>query len=194
MGGKDVLAEDPVKAGVDPIGQRRLLKVADSVDLGGDQVACFGHMLRHLGVRGIGVVEQRRGKERGKLNGGEDRHQKGPCSQRGRRLLSPGNGSGFNGHRHGCQGSDLGASQGERPPWAEWLGGSALRVVALSSCAEHACGRRSSPSTTSPASGETLSKSRIAAEKGRRCSLQDSAHSGAEMGMRVSFEEPDLRG
>ena len=59
VGGKGVLAEDLVGAGDDPVGQRRLLDVADAVDLRGDQVAGFSHVLRGLGMGGIHVVQQR---------------------------------------------------------------------------------------------------------------------------------------
>ena len=86
VGGKDVLAEDLVEAGDDPVGQRRLLDVADAVDLGGDPVAGLGHVLRGLGVGGVHVVQQRRREERSELHGGKDGRQKQPDSQRGGRL------------------------------------------------------------------------------------------------------------
>ena len=84
VGGKDVLAEDAIERGVEPVGQRRFLQVADAVDLQRHPVAALGHVLRGLGMAGVGVVQQGRRKQRGKLHGGEDHRQKRPCGQRGR--------------------------------------------------------------------------------------------------------------
>ena len=85
MSGEDVLAEDSVQTGVKPVGKRRLFEVANAVELHRDPVAGFGHVLGDLGVRGIDVIEQRRGKERGKLNGEENSSQKRPCRHEIRR-------------------------------------------------------------------------------------------------------------
>ena len=76
--GEGVLAEDAVQSGVEPIGQRRLLKIADAVDFHGDPVAAFGHVLRDLRVGGVDVVEQRRSEERSELDGKEYDSQKDP--------------------------------------------------------------------------------------------------------------------
>ena len=56
--GKGVLAKDLVASGDDPVRQRRLLSAADAVDLRGDEVAGFSHVLRGLGMGGIHVVKQ----------------------------------------------------------------------------------------------------------------------------------------
>ncbi len=69
---EDILAEDAIKCSIDPVRQGWLFKIAYSVDLEGDPIATFGHVLYRLGVAGISVVEQRRRKERSKLNGRED--------------------------------------------------------------------------------------------------------------------------
>ena len=55
-------------------------------ELHGDPVAAFDHVLGHLGMRSVDVVEQRRGEERGKLDGQENQPQKRPNRQR-RRLF-----------------------------------------------------------------------------------------------------------
>ena len=55
--GKGVLAENPVHAGDGPVRQRRLLNVADAVDLRRNQVAALGHVLRGLRVRRVHVVQ-----------------------------------------------------------------------------------------------------------------------------------------
>jgi len=60
MRGEDVLAEDAVVDGGQPVGQRRLLKVTDAVDVEGDPVSAGDDVLRGLGMRCVGVVEQRR--------------------------------------------------------------------------------------------------------------------------------------
>ena len=80
VGGKDVLAEDMVEAGVDPVGQRRLLEIADAVDFEGDEVAGFGHVLGGFCVAGVGVVEQRRGEKGGELHSSKNRKQEHPGS------------------------------------------------------------------------------------------------------------------
>ncbi len=65
MGGEGVEAEDAEAEGDEPVGQRRLLEVADAVDVEGDPVAGEGDVAGGVGVGGVGVVEQGRGEERG---------------------------------------------------------------------------------------------------------------------------------
>ena len=65
MGGEGVEAEDAEAEGVEPVGEGRFLEVADAVDVEGDPVAGEGHVAGGVGVGGVGVVEQRRGEERG---------------------------------------------------------------------------------------------------------------------------------
>ena len=86
MGGKGVLSEDLVTCCNDPKGQRGFFDVADAVDLWGDEVAGFGHVLRDLGVAGVGIVEERGRKERGKVHSHKNGRQEQPNSHRGRGL------------------------------------------------------------------------------------------------------------
>lgn len=51
--------------GGEPVGKRRLFQVADAVDVEGDPVSSGEHGLGGLGVRGVGVVEERRSESRG---------------------------------------------------------------------------------------------------------------------------------
>ncbi len=78
MRGEDVLSEDAIQSRVEPVRQRRLLEIADAVDLHGDPIAAFDHVLRDLRVRGVGVVEQGRSEERCELDGKEYDSQKDP--------------------------------------------------------------------------------------------------------------------
>ena len=87
MSGESVLAEDLVTCCDRPEGQGRFLDVADAVDHWRDQVAAFSHVLGELGVAGVGVVEKRGRKKRGKLHSGKNGRQEHPHSQRGRGLL-----------------------------------------------------------------------------------------------------------
>ena len=86
MSGKNILAEDGVKRGVEPVGKRRLFEVADAVDLHGDPIAAFVHVLRDLGVGSIYVVEQGRGEKRGDLDTQKNGHEKRPRCEGGGRL------------------------------------------------------------------------------------------------------------
>lgn len=94
MRGKDVLAEDAVIDGGQPIGERRLLKIADAVDIESDPVSAGDDVLGSLRVSGIGIIEQRGRKQRYKMNG-----EKNQCKQRpgadGRAIDRPGVQSGF---------------------------------------------------------------------------------------------------
>jgi len=72
MSGKDILAKDAIERGIQPVRQRRLLQIAQAVDLQRHPVAAIGHVLRGLGVIGVRVVQQRRRKKRGQRDGGED--------------------------------------------------------------------------------------------------------------------------
>ena len=83
MGGEDVVAEEAVVDGDDPVGQRRFFEIADAVDVEGDPVAAGGDVLGGLGVGGVGVVEQRGRKEGGKIDGDEDEQERSPCARRG---------------------------------------------------------------------------------------------------------------
>ena len=78
MCGEDVLSEDAIESGVEPVRERRFLKISDSVDLHGDPIAAFGHVLRDLRMGGICVVEQGRREERSELDGEEYDSQKHP--------------------------------------------------------------------------------------------------------------------
>ena len=83
--GKGVLAKNPVHAGHEPIRQRRLLNVADAVDLRRNQVAALGHVLRGLRVRRVHVVQQRRRKQRRKIHRDKNgRKQQPHRARRGR--------------------------------------------------------------------------------------------------------------
>ena len=62
MGGEDVVAEEVIVDGDEPVGQRRLFEITDAVDVQRDPVAADGHVLGGIGVRGVGVVEQWRAK------------------------------------------------------------------------------------------------------------------------------------
>ena len=61
--GEGVEAEDADAGGGDPVGQRRLLQVADVVDAQGDQVAGEQHLAGGVGVGAVGVVEHGRREE-----------------------------------------------------------------------------------------------------------------------------------
>ena len=89
VGGKRILAKDAVEAGLKPIGQWRLLKIANAVHLQRDPVAALRHVLRGLRVGGVGVVQQRRRKQRSKLHRGKNNCEEYPGSQCGRRRLRP---------------------------------------------------------------------------------------------------------
>jgi hypothetical protein len=65
MRGEGVEAEDAEAEGDEPVGEWCLLEVTDAVDLEGDEIAAEGHVAGGVGVGGVGVVEQRRGEERG---------------------------------------------------------------------------------------------------------------------------------
>ena len=65
MGGEGVEAEEAEGDGIEPVGERGLLEVADAVDVEGDPVAGEGHVAGGAGVGGVGVVEQGRAEERG---------------------------------------------------------------------------------------------------------------------------------
>ncbi len=79
--GKDVLTENAVEAGGKPVGQRRLLNVADAVDLGRDPVAGLGDALRGLGVGGVHIVEQRRVEQGTNLDGAKNCGKQQPGGQ-----------------------------------------------------------------------------------------------------------------
>jgi hypothetical protein len=70
--------------------KRRLFEIANAIDFESYPVAAFRHMLRGLGVGGIGIVEQRGGKQGTNLHGGEDDGQKNPCGRSGQPLLRTG--------------------------------------------------------------------------------------------------------
>ena len=80
MGSKDVVAKEPVIDRHQPVGQRRLLQIANAIDLEGDPVAGERHMLGCAGMVGIGVIQQRRGEKGGQVNRGEDQQQQCPGS------------------------------------------------------------------------------------------------------------------
>ena len=65
MGGEGVEAEDFEADGDEPVGERSLFEVTDAVDVEGHPVSGEGHVAGGAGVGGVGVVEQRRGEERG---------------------------------------------------------------------------------------------------------------------------------
>ena len=80
MGGEGVEAEDAEAEGDEPVGERGFFEVADAVDVEGDEVAGEGHVAGGAGVGGVGVVEQRRGEERGEE---EDEPEAAEDEQRG---------------------------------------------------------------------------------------------------------------
>ena len=86
MGGEGVEAEDAEAGGDEPVGERRLFEIADTVDVESDPVSAGEDVAGGVGVSGVGVVEQRWGEERGEEDGGpkdaEDRD--GRCAARGR--------------------------------------------------------------------------------------------------------------
>jgi len=82
VGGEGVFTEDLKADGHDPVGQGRLLDVADAVDLAGDPVAAVDDVLGGLGVGGVDVVEQGRGEERADLHSQEDGGKEQPGGQR----------------------------------------------------------------------------------------------------------------
>jgi hypothetical protein len=65
MGGEGVEAEEAEAEGDEPVGEGGFFEVADAVDVESDEVAGEGHVTGGAGVRGVGVVEQRRGEEGG---------------------------------------------------------------------------------------------------------------------------------
>src|SRR5579871_3071072 len=78
MGSESVLAENPVSNCIEPVGQGRLLEVANAIELHGDPVAALEHVLGHLRVRSVYIVKQRWSKERGELDGKKGRQQQSP--------------------------------------------------------------------------------------------------------------------
>ncbi len=75
---KSVVAKEVIIDRGQPVGQRRLLEVANAIDGKRHPVAADGHVLRGVGVRSVGVVEQRRGKQRGKVNREKDEQEQRP--------------------------------------------------------------------------------------------------------------------
>ena len=65
MDGEGVEAEDAEAEGDEPVGEGRFLKVANAVDVKGDEIAGGGHVTGGVGVGGVGVVEQWWSEERG---------------------------------------------------------------------------------------------------------------------------------
>ncbi len=61
-------AEDLIAAGHQPVGQQRLLDIADAIDLAGHPIAGLRHGLRGLGVGCVHVIHQRRGEQGSKLH------------------------------------------------------------------------------------------------------------------------------
>ena len=82
MRGEDVIAEDMVVDGGEPVGKRRLFQIADAVDLQRDPVAGERHVLRGIGVGGVGIIQQRRREERRKIDGEPDQQQDRPGASR----------------------------------------------------------------------------------------------------------------
>ena len=78
VGGEDVVAEEAVVDGDDPVGERGFFEIADAVDVEGDPVSGLGDVFGDLGVGGVGVVEQRRREERGDVDGEEDGDEQDP--------------------------------------------------------------------------------------------------------------------
>ena len=78
VGGEDVVAEDAVVEGDDPVGERGFFEIADAVDVEGDPISSLGDVFGDLGVGGVSVVEERRREERGDVDGDEDRDEKHP--------------------------------------------------------------------------------------------------------------------
>jgi hypothetical protein len=78
MSRESVFAEDAIEGGVNPVRQGRLFQVANAVDLQRHPVAALGDVLCGLCVIGVGVVEQRRGEQRRKLNGGVQNEKEQP--------------------------------------------------------------------------------------------------------------------
>ena len=69
MGGEGIEAEEAIADGDEPVRERGFFEVADAVDLERDPIAGEGHVAGGTGVRGVGVVEQRRGEEGGEEDG-----------------------------------------------------------------------------------------------------------------------------
>ena len=80
MGGKDVVSEEVVIGGSQPVGQRRLFQITDAVHLQRDPVAAARHMLGGDGVGGVGVIQQRRREERRHVDRGKDQQEQRPGS------------------------------------------------------------------------------------------------------------------
>src|ERR1700733_5685833 len=87
MGGEGVETEDAEAESDEQVGEGRFFEVADAIDTEGDEVAGEGHVAGGAGVRGVGVVEQWRGEERGEE---DDEQQTAEDDERGR---APGCGS-----------------------------------------------------------------------------------------------------
>ena len=83
MRGEDVVAEEPVIDGHDPVGKRRLFEIADAVDIERDPVAAECNVFGDLRVGGVGVVEQGWSKQRRHIDGQEDGGQQNPRPQGG---------------------------------------------------------------------------------------------------------------
>ena len=81
MRGKDVVSEEVIIGGGQPIGQRRLFQVTDAVHLQCDPVAAERHMLGGDGVSGIRVIQQRRREERGHMDRRKDQQEQRPGSR-----------------------------------------------------------------------------------------------------------------
>jgi hypothetical protein len=81
MGRKYVVSEEVIIGGSQPIRQWRLLQIADAVHAQRYPVAAARHMLGSVGVRGVGVIQQRRREERRHVDGGKDQKQQRPGSR-----------------------------------------------------------------------------------------------------------------
>jgi hypothetical protein len=76
---KNVLAKKVVVYRHHPVRQRRFFEIAHAVDVESDPVAAADDVLRRLGMRGVGIIEDRRREERRAENGEEDEQQQRPC-------------------------------------------------------------------------------------------------------------------
>lgn len=97
MGAEGVEAEEAIADGDEPVGERRFFEIADAVDVEGDPIAGEGHVTGGAGVRGVGVIEQRRGEEGGEEDGEPKEREDGKGGRaariRGRERAAEGRGS-----------------------------------------------------------------------------------------------------
>jgi hypothetical protein len=95
--GEGVDADETETDGDDPVGEGGFFEVTDVVDAQSDPVAGEGHLAGGVGVGAVGVVQHRRGEERGEEENEPERGEKREDAGVSRLRSGVGGGRGFGG-------------------------------------------------------------------------------------------------